>query len=153
MYYHMFFWSSFFWQLWPVGCAGCTVFGCLWQTSLCWNFGQQFFRGPRYVVNSYCLLSDELQKNIQYQYIVPNTNRKWCIIKHQVPNTNRIWCIIKIKFPIYLTNLNTVLPFTTNFFTMFSWPRCYRVRFTLIRFSQLLPLWTYVKLFEVQITW
>ena len=40
-----------FWQLWPVGCAGCTVFGCLWQTSLCWNFGQQFFRGPRYIVN------------------------------------------------------------------------------------------------------
>jgi len=38
-------------QLWPVGCAGYTVFGCFWQTSLCWNFGQQFFSGPRYIVN------------------------------------------------------------------------------------------------------
>ncbi len=41
-----------FWQLWPVGCAGCTVFGCFWQTSLSWNFGQQFFSGPRYIVNT-----------------------------------------------------------------------------------------------------
>ncbi len=49
--YNMFFWSSFFWQLWLVGSAGCTVFGCLWQTSLCGNFGQQFFSGPRYIVN------------------------------------------------------------------------------------------------------
>jgi len=31
-----------FWQHWPVGCAGCTDFGCFWQTSLCTNFGQQF---------------------------------------------------------------------------------------------------------------
>jgi len=38
-----FFEVRFFWQLWPVGCAGCTVFGCLWQTSLCWNFGHNFF--------------------------------------------------------------------------------------------------------------
>jgi len=87
----------------------------------------------------YIVLNTGRKWCITYQYIVPNTNRKWCIIKHQVPNTNRIWCIIKIKFPIYFTNLNTTLPFTTNFFTMFSWPRCYRVRFTLIRFSQLLP--------------
>ncbi len=64
--YHMFFWSLFFWQHWPVGCAGCTDLGCFWQTSLCTNFGQQFFRGPRYVVNSYCLLADELKTNIQY---------------------------------------------------------------------------------------
>jgi len=38
-----FFEVRFFWQLWLVGCTGCTVFGCLWQTSLCWIFGQQFF--------------------------------------------------------------------------------------------------------------
>jgi len=40
-----------FWQLWPVGCAGCKVFGCFWQTRLCWNLGQQFFSGPWYIVN------------------------------------------------------------------------------------------------------
>jgi len=28
--------------------------------------GSNLFSGPRYVVNSYCLLSDELQKNIEY---------------------------------------------------------------------------------------
>jgi len=67
MYYNMFFWRSFFWQLWLVGCAGCTVFGCFWQTNLCTNFGQQFFSGPRYVVNTYCLLSDELRMNKRYQ--------------------------------------------------------------------------------------
>jgi len=32
-------------QLWLVGCAGCTVFGCLWQTSLCRNFGSNFLAG------------------------------------------------------------------------------------------------------------
>jgi len=32
-----------FLQLWLVGCAGCTVFGCFWQTNLCKKFGQQFF--------------------------------------------------------------------------------------------------------------
>jgi len=46
--------------------AGCTVFGCIWQTNLCKNFWQQFFSGPRYVVNPYCLLSDELRMNLQY---------------------------------------------------------------------------------------
>ncbi len=50
------FWSSFF------GSIGCTDFGCFWQTSLCTNFGQQFFSGPRYVVNSYCLLSENLKQ-------------------------------------------------------------------------------------------
>ena len=39
-----------FWQHLPVGSAGCTDFGCFWQTSLCTNFGQQFFSGPRYIV-------------------------------------------------------------------------------------------------------
>jgi len=34
----------FFWQLWLVGCAGCKVFGCFWQTNLCKNFGQQFLK-------------------------------------------------------------------------------------------------------------
>jgi len=55
----------FFWQLWLVGCAGCTVFGCFWQTNLCTNFGQQFFSGPRYLVNPYCLLLDKLRMNIR----------------------------------------------------------------------------------------
>ncbi len=50
----MFFRSSFFWQLWPVGCAGCTVFGCFWQfgRQLCVGIlGSNFFSGPRYIVN------------------------------------------------------------------------------------------------------
>ncbi len=34
-------------QLWLVGCAGCTVFGCFWQTNLCKNFGQQFLSGAK----------------------------------------------------------------------------------------------------------
>ena len=29
------------------------------------SFGQQFFRGPRYVENSCCLVSDELKMNIR----------------------------------------------------------------------------------------
>jgi hypothetical protein len=37
-----------FWQLWPVGCAGCTDLGCFWLGK---KFGQQFFSGPRYIVN------------------------------------------------------------------------------------------------------
>jgi len=41
--------------------------------------------------------------------------------------------------PNSFTNLNTMLPFTNNFFTMISCLRCYRVQFTLIRCSQLLP--------------
>jgi hypothetical protein len=33
-----------FWQLWPVGCAGCTDFGCLFLADkLGKKFGQQFF--------------------------------------------------------------------------------------------------------------
>ncbi len=55
-----FFEVRFFWQLWPVGCAGCTDLGCFWQTTLVRNLGSNFFSGPRYVVNPYCLLSDEL---------------------------------------------------------------------------------------------
>ncbi len=31
---NMFVLNSFFWQLWLVGCAGCTVFCCFWQTNL-----------------------------------------------------------------------------------------------------------------------
>ena len=58
-----------FWQLWPIGCAGCTVFGRFWQTKLCDNFGQQFFSRPRYVVNSYCLMSSKLTANLQYVFI------------------------------------------------------------------------------------
>ncbi len=39
------FWSSFFWQLWPVGCAGCTDLGCFWQTNLVRNLGSNFLAG------------------------------------------------------------------------------------------------------------
>ncbi len=52
-----------FWQLWPVGCAD---LGCFLQTNLVGNLGSNFFRGPWYVVNPYCLLSDELKTNILY---------------------------------------------------------------------------------------
>jgi hypothetical protein len=55
----------FFGSFGKLACAGCTVLGCLWQTSLCRNFGQQFFSGPRYGVNFYCLLSDKLRINIK----------------------------------------------------------------------------------------
>ncbi len=55
-----------FWQHWPDGCAGCTYLGCFWQTTLVRNLGSNFFSGPRYVVNSYSLLSDKLKPNIQY---------------------------------------------------------------------------------------
>ena len=64
--YHMIVWSSFFWQLWLIGCAGCTVLGHFWKTHLCENFGQQFFSMPRYVVNPSCLKSGKRIANIQY---------------------------------------------------------------------------------------
>jgi len=69
--------------------------------------------------------SQHRPQKMYYQYIAPNTDRKRCII-----NTH---------FLIHFINLNTMLPFTNNFFTMISCLRCYRVRFTLIRCSQLLP--------------
>ena len=72
------------------------------------------------------LSSQHRPQMMYYQYIVPNTDRKWCIINTQ--------------FPIHFTNLNMMLPFTNNFFTMISCLQCYRVRFTLIWCSQLLPL-------------
>jgi len=56
------FWKFVFWQLWLVGCAGCTAFGCFRQTNLRKKCGQQFFSGPRYVVNPYCILSDNLER-------------------------------------------------------------------------------------------
>ncbi len=34
-----------FWQLWPVGCAGCTDLGCFWQTNLVRNLGSNFLAG------------------------------------------------------------------------------------------------------------
>ncbi len=40
-----FFYSSFFEQFWPLGCAGCRVRGQFGRQS----FGQQFFIGPRQV--------------------------------------------------------------------------------------------------------
>jgi len=49
----------------PVGCAGCTDLGCFWQMTLVRNLGSNFFSGPRYVVNPYCLLSDKLKTNIR----------------------------------------------------------------------------------------
>jgi hypothetical protein len=55
-----------FWQLWLVGCAGCTAFGCFWQTNLVRILGSNFFCGPRYVVNLHCLLSDKLRTNNLY---------------------------------------------------------------------------------------
>ncbi len=54
--------------LWPVGCAGCTDFGCFWQTNLVRHLGSNFFSGPRYLVNPYCLLSDKLKTNIQFHF-------------------------------------------------------------------------------------
>ncbi len=60
--YHMFFWSLFF------GSFGQFRFGLFLADELGKKFGQQFFfSGPRYVVNPYCLLSDELKTNIQYR--------------------------------------------------------------------------------------
>ncbi len=119
--YHMFFWSSFFWQLWQVGCAGCTVFGCLWQTSLCWNFGQQFFRGPRYVVNAYCLLSDELQKNIRYlsrniglncsRYFFPfhsNNEIQIRIISGRINHKTQVLCQKRLNYILIAFNIATL---------------------------------------------
>jgi len=37
------FFEGFFWQLWLVGCAGCTSFGCFWQTNLVKILGSNFF--------------------------------------------------------------------------------------------------------------
>ena len=70
-----------FLQLWLVSCAGCTVFCCFWQTSLCKNFGQQFFRGPMYLVNPCCLLSEKLRMNIRHTlflsyFSVPPTSKR-----------------------------------------------------------------------------
>ncbi len=41
--FHVFFLSSFFWQLWSVGCAGYTDLGCFWQMHLVRNLGSNFF--------------------------------------------------------------------------------------------------------------
>jgi len=34
-----------FWQLWLVGCAGCTAFGSFWQTNLVRILGSNFLVG------------------------------------------------------------------------------------------------------------
>jgi len=41
----MFFEVRFFWQIWLVGCAGCTAFGCFWQTNLVRILGSNFLAG------------------------------------------------------------------------------------------------------------
>ena len=69
--YTMFFSSSLFFQLWPIGCVGYSVFGLCWQVDLYDSFEQQFLSGPRYVVNSCCLMSDKRkQKTIRYIHSV-----------------------------------------------------------------------------------
>ena len=41
--YTMFFSSSLFFQLWPIGFVGYSVFGLFYQVDLYDSFGQQFF--------------------------------------------------------------------------------------------------------------
>ncbi len=56
-------------QLWPVGCAGCTDLGCFWQTNLVRNLGSNYLGGQGISSIFCCQLSDELQKNIQYEIV------------------------------------------------------------------------------------
>ncbi len=64
--YHMFFWSLFFDSFGQLAVQAAQVWVVFWQTNLVRNLGSNFFRGPRYVLNPYCLLSDELKTNIRY---------------------------------------------------------------------------------------
>jgi len=43
LYLQYVFLKFVFWQLWPVGCTGCTDLGCFWQTTLVRNLGSNFF--------------------------------------------------------------------------------------------------------------